>query len=136
MPITFSFDKNSPMSSGVSGDDLRITLKRSGLPLFLQCRITGTKWALDEGCQIVVTEAILLAGSATPALVGWNVYPLLTQAEQTELLQELHRQARAAFLGWRAASEVKQVVPGGKVGMRPVTESFADIGPRQPNGDR
>lgn len=124
MPISFTYDKNSPLSSGIFGEDLRVTLKRAELPLFLQCKITGAKWALDEGCQIEIQEAILLAGSATPALVGWNVYALLTNSERAALLQELRKQADAVFLGWRAGQV--SLVPGVEIGMRPV----ADLGPR------
>lgn len=127
MPISFSFDKNRPMSVGVSGEDLRITLKRSGLPLFLQCRFVGSKGALDDGCQVEVTEAILLSGSATPALVGWNVYAMLTNAEQALLNEELRKQANTTFMGWRAGSKVAELVPGGAIGARPVREDFTNF---------
>lgn len=105
--ISFNYDKNHPFVTGVVGYDIRVILKRGGLPVFLQCRITGEKWVMDEGFRVLeIQEAILLSGSVTPALVGWNVYPLLPKSESDELMKEIRVQVAKAFAEHRTPKAV------------------------------
>lgn len=97
--ISFKNYPNHPFVTGIVGDDIRVTLKRGGLPVFLKCRITGEKWALDEGFRVLeIQEAILLSGSVTPTLVGWNVYSILTCDENAELLKQIREQVNTAWI--------------------------------------